>query len=177
LVLRDAVVAGRLTLEEFSERVGVVQSARTHGELAALQADLPSEPRAHPSEAQTSHHRAVCSRIVRRGPWALDARMSFRSVFGTIDLDLRQATLPGPEVELAIHNICGTVSVLVPAGVDVRVEGGGWCASEVVDTPTVPPAAGAPVLRIRASGACGTLYVRSEHASQAIAGSLRRGDR
>jgi len=176
-VLRDAVVAGRLTLEEFSERVGVAQSARTHGELAALQADLPSEPRSHPSEAQTSHHRAVCSRLVRRGPWALDARMSFRSVFGTIDLDLRQATLPGPEVELAIHNVCGTVTVLVPAGVDVRVEGGGWCASQVVDTPTVRPASGAPVLRIRASGPCGTLYVRSEDACQAVAGSLPRGDR
>jgi hypothetical protein len=36
--------AGRLTLEEFSERVGEVYTARTLGQLAALTQDLPAEP-------------------------------------------------------------------------------------------------------------------------------------
>ena len=34
--------AGRLTLDEFSERVGVAFAARTRGELEATLADLPS---------------------------------------------------------------------------------------------------------------------------------------
>ena len=40
-LLRDAVGEGRLTLEEFSERVGLAQAARTDQELARLVRDLP----------------------------------------------------------------------------------------------------------------------------------------
>ena len=35
--------AGRLTLDEFAERVGVVADARTLDELAAVVSDLPAE--------------------------------------------------------------------------------------------------------------------------------------
>jgi DUF1707 SHOCT-like domain len=43
-LLRDAVGEGRLTLEEFSERVGLAQAARTDQELAHLARDLPGAP-------------------------------------------------------------------------------------------------------------------------------------
>jgi hypothetical protein len=43
-LLQRHTEAGRLTLEEFSERVGEVYSARTLGQLAALTHDLPAEP-------------------------------------------------------------------------------------------------------------------------------------
>jgi uncharacterized protein DUF1707 len=42
--LNEAVGEGRLTLQEFSERIGKVYAARTHGELAPLTADLPAIP-------------------------------------------------------------------------------------------------------------------------------------
>jgi Domain of unknown function (DUF1707) len=38
--------AGRLTLDEFAERVGVVSDARTLSELAAVVSDLPPDPAA-----------------------------------------------------------------------------------------------------------------------------------
>ena len=41
--LRDHTAAGRLTLDEFSERAAVVYAARTLGELAGMTADLPRE--------------------------------------------------------------------------------------------------------------------------------------
>ncbi len=48
--LRAAVVEGRLTLEEFSERVERAHGARTDQDLAALQADLPATRRGgHPA--------------------------------------------------------------------------------------------------------------------------------
>ena len=84
-LLRDAVGEGRLTLEEFSERVGVAQAARTHKELAGLTRDLPNDP-------------------TRSAP----AQSSWRSIFGTIDLDLRQARLAGPEIVLEVYNLFGT---------------------------------------------------------------------
>ena len=39
--LREHVVEGRLTLDEFSERVGSALSARTRADLVAVMADLP----------------------------------------------------------------------------------------------------------------------------------------
>lgn len=41
-VLRAAFTEGRLTQEEFDERVGQVYASRTYGELGALVADLPA---------------------------------------------------------------------------------------------------------------------------------------
>ena len=39
--LQRAVGQGRLSMEEFEDRVGVAYAARTRGELAALTRDLP----------------------------------------------------------------------------------------------------------------------------------------
>ncbi len=88
-------------------------------------------------------------------------RSSFSAVFGTVELDLRQARLPGPEVELRVFNLFGTVTVIVPVGIRVEVEGGGLLASQVMDMPAVAPIAGSPMLRIHLSGPGGTLHVRA----------------
>ena len=42
--LQDYFVQGRLTLDEMQERLHLVLSARTHGELNALFADMPEPP-------------------------------------------------------------------------------------------------------------------------------------
>jgi hypothetical protein len=159
-VLRDAVVEGRLTLEEFGERVGRVQASRTDRELTAVVADLPTRLPAHP-DATPAQHRALCSSLVRRGQWELPARSSWLSLCGTIVLDLREVRLAAPEAEMAIRNVFGTVTVLIPPGIAVEVEGGGPFASQVIEPPPWPPPHGAPRLRIRVSGPGGTLRVRS----------------
>ncbi len=41
--LRGHLLAGRLTAEEFEHRLGAVAAARTHGQIMAVSADLPSE--------------------------------------------------------------------------------------------------------------------------------------
>jgi hypothetical protein len=164
-LLSRAVVEGRLTLEEFSDRVGRAQAARTREELATLTSDLPSAPPSAPStEVAAPHERhvAFCSRLVRSGPWELAARSEFRSICGTITLDLSQARLAGSEVELQIFNLFGTVTVIVPESVQVNVSGGGMFASQVIQPPASPPVPGAPKLRINARGPGGTLYVRSK---------------
>jgi hypothetical protein len=163
--LRTAVGEGRLTLEEFSERVERAQSARTDVELAALSRDLPAARSGSAAgvevQAAGERHRALCSRISRTGPWSLPARSSYSSIFGTIDLDLRQARLSSEDTEIDVHNLFGTVTVIVPEGVEVSVDGGGMFASQVIDSPQVPPVANAPRLRIHLSGPGGTLYVRN----------------
>jgi hypothetical protein len=165
-LLGTAVVEGRLTLEEFSDRVERAQAARTREELAALTQDLPAAPAAPASSTEVvaapQRHVAFCSRLVRSGPWELAARSEFRSIFGTITLDLSQARLPGSEVDLEIFNLFGTVTVIVPESVDVSLTGGGMFASQVIQPHTTPPVPGAPKLRINARGPGGTLYVRTK---------------
>lgn len=170
-LLRDAVTSGRLTLEEFSDRVDRAQVARTDRELAALTSDLPALSPALPVSTPV-RHRAVFSRLVRRGAWELPPRSSWRALFGTIVLDLRQARLEGPEVELHIYNLFSTVTVIVPPGVAVDVEGGGAFASQVLEPPPWLPPPGAPRLRLHTSGPGGTLYVRasSEARSRKLTG-------
>ncbi len=160
-VLRDAVSEGRLTLEEFSERVALAHAARTDQELADLARDLPVNLAAPVAPAVVSEdHRAVCSHLTRSGLWSLPHRSSWGSIFGTIDLDLRQARLAGPETELEVYNLFGTVTVIVPDGVEVVVRGGGLFASQKIEAPGRRPTPGGPRLTINTRGPGGTLYVR-----------------
>ncbi|MGA9856640.1 MAG: DUF1707 domain-containing protein [Solirubrobacteraceae bacterium] len=174
-LLRNAVAEGRLTLEEFSERVGTAQTARTDQELARLARDLPVDPpTAGPPAAPSEQHRAFCSHLVRSGLWSLAARSSWRSIFGTIDLDLRQARLAGRETALEVYNLFGTVTVIVPAGVEVVVRGGGLFASQTIESPEQLPSAGGPRLTIDTRGPGGTLRVLTRPTPPTLTQSLKR---
>lgn len=168
-VLRTAVVDGRLTLEEFSARVDAAQGARTQHDLSAVLADLPQASSDELAELERSSRRTVIfSRLVRSGPGVLALRSRYRCLWGTIDLNLAEARLAAPDAVIEIVNLFGTVSVTVPDGVAVRVEGGGLWANQLVERAPRPPPPHAPVLRIRCGGPGGTLYVR-------YAGARRRG--
>jgi hypothetical protein len=157
-VLRDAAVSGHLTLDEFAERVERTELARTHGELEAVTADLPARPGAADLPVR---HRAVFSRLQRAGRWELAPRARVTSVGGTIVLDLGHATLHGAETVLDVRNYCGTITLLVPRGVHVSVEGGGMFETREIDLPDTGPVPDAPRLRLRTSGAFGTTRIRT----------------
>lgn len=177
--LREAVGEGRLTLEEFSERVALAQTARTDRDLAILARDLPAAPPSGGAPTAASaeqEHRALCSHLVRSGPWALPARSTWRSIFGTIDLDLRHARLAAAETHLEVVNLFGTVTIVVPEGVDVAVRGGGLFASQKVQSPARSPLPGAPRLVIDCRGPGGTLHVRSRPTTKATIKALLKGE-
>ena len=151
-----------------NETILAGERERAVGALSLGDAEYPVHLRTpevgvHQQDAPpVERHRAFCSRISRSGPWSLPAHGSYSSIFGTIDLDLRQARLSADVTELDVFNLFGTVTVIVPEGVEVSVDGGGLFASQVIDSPQVPPVREAPQLRIHASGPGGTLYVRSK---------------
>jgi Cell wall-active antibiotics response 4TMS YvqF len=92
---------------------------------------------------------------------SVPSRSSLRSIFCTIDLDLRQARLAAPDTVLEVYNLFGTVSVIVPEGVEVVVRGGGPFASQKIQSPERSPIAGGPTLTIDTRGPGGTLYIRT----------------
>ena len=163
VTLRDATVEGRLTLDEFADRVERAELARTFGELSAVVADLPSTG----SADVPVKHGAWFSRLQRSGRFSLARESNVLSVCGTIDLDLGQATLAGPETTLFVRNVFGTVTILVPRGVEVSVDGGGPFGTREIELPDTGPVGDAPRLRIRTSGAGGTLRVKSANAPRA----------
>lgn len=160
-LLRDAAVEGRLTLEEFSERVERALQARTHDELRALGADLGGTLVPPPVPQQKAGRWVVTSMMERRGRWRLPPAYRINVLCGTVLLDLGQAVVESSVSTLEVRNICATVTILVPEAVQVEIDDGGFCLTHNVTLPEQPAPAGAPLIRIRTSGACGTNIIRS----------------
>src|SRR5215468_4048609 len=57
--LNDATGEGRLTLEEYTERVGAALAAKTRADLDMLLADLPAHPSTQPRPAPAQGPRVV----------------------------------------------------------------------------------------------------------------------
>ena len=169
-LLRQASVDGRLTVEELAERAERAQRARTYDELLAITADLvpggamppPAAAGAAAPGAAVERHRATLSSLERAGRWRMPPRSRYVATLGSVRLDLRQAVLPGPEVELELKAVLGSISLVVPPGVDVRVSGGNVLGSCELHLGREAPAPGAPVVRVVVAGALGSVEVRSE---------------
>src|SRR5216683_8107252 len=97
--LRDHLLAGRLTLEEFSGRVEVALRARFGGELAQVQEDLPeaSPPVARSRRRPARFTAALFGHVARRGRLRLRGRTFAVAACGDLDLDLREATIDLPQ--------------------------------------------------------------------------------
>ncbi len=157
--LRDAAVEGRLTFEELGQRAERVERALTQRELARVVADLP-RPKA-PAPAGRPRERAVLSRVKRAGRWQPAVRTRYTAVLGSVDVDLRKATLPGEVVEIELRPILGTTRLRLPPGVELQIdEGGVLCSRDVRVEGDAPP--GAPVVRVRTRGVLGQVQVRCQ---------------
>jgi len=120
-VLAEAAGDGRLTLEEHSERVQRAYRARTLGELAGLTRDLVP-PGAQPLQLDDSRTVTAFFTTVRReGRWVMPDRLSVTVVGGQVVLDLREALLQGMYTIVHATLVGGSLNLLAPEGVSVRV--------------------------------------------------------
>jgi Domain of unknown function (DUF1707)/Cell wall-active antibiotics response 4TMS YvqF len=125
--LSTATGDGRLTLEEFSQRMERATSAQTRAELARLVADLPADVAtagtdvAGRAPAGPSWHVSPVGGLRVYGPWRMDRHVIVISIVGGTRLDLSQAQLAAPEVTLTKVSLVGGVRVWVPAGIRVEV--------------------------------------------------------
>ena len=116
--LRAAGADGRLTFEELADRIEAASDAVTRGELVPLTADLPAAPATQPSDPAEVRK---FGDIKRKGAWVVPAECRFRSFFGAVIVDLREATIATREVHIDARTPFGNIVVLVPEGVDVEV--------------------------------------------------------
>jgi hypothetical protein len=149
--LREAAGEGRLGLEELAERLDATYAATTRAELEPLVADLPPAARApaRPRRA-TTFILGLLGGGDRRGRWRVAERVLVVNGIGGADLDLREAVLDGPEVELTIFTLVGGSDITVPESVQVEVSGFSVLGGNDVHLEGPAPPPGAPVVRVRA---------------------------
>ncbi len=158
--LRSACGEGRLSLEEFSDRVTDAYQARTSTELARLTEDLPALPEAAPLAVRpTRWVVGVFSGARRSGPWRPDDPTRAVAVFGGCQLDLTAVDLE-PETRIVAFTAFGGIEVLVPEG--VMVDLGGFAVFGGRDDRTAAHhRPGGPVVRVDCRAIFGGVTVRT----------------
>ncbi|MEU5991553.1 DUF1707 domain-containing protein [Spirillospora sp. NPDC047418] len=121
-VLGEALADGRLTLEEHSERTSRVYAARTLGELTGLTRDLSPEE-AQPILVDDRPVSVFFGRTRREGRWVVPVKLPLLALFGTVELDLREAVLQRRHVVVDSLVLGGRIRLIVPDGVGVSVTG------------------------------------------------------
>jgi class 3 adenylate cyclase len=168
--LREHVVEGRLTLDEFSERVGSALQARTQGDLQAVMADLPAarrrderlpEPGTGPSKKQRHWHVAVMSGHSTKGRWRISGKTNAVAVMGGCDMDLRKAEIEGPEIEITAFAFWGGIDIIVPEGFDVELRGFSFMGGRDLKLRDVPIVPGSPRIVVKGFAVMGGIDVKS----------------
>lgn len=168
-VLQDAYAQGRLTRDEYDERLDACMRAKTYGELSPLVADLPPAnlpvvrpaadvvPASRPSAAMI----AIFSGVERKGIWELTDDNVALAVFGSVEIDLRQATIPAGESEIRAFAILGSVEIIVEPGTLVDCSGIG-ILGDFSGTKNVPPRPDSPLIRVTGLALLGSVTVKEK---------------
>jgi hypothetical protein len=148
-LLRDHAAEGRLTLEEFTDRMSAAYLARTNDELEQLARDLPAvHTPAGSRRRPTRFMLSMFGSTERKGRIRVGRRVGCLTAFGNIDLDLRQATLEGDVITIVALGLFGAIDIYVPEGVEVDLHGltlGGHKRALGNDP---PPDSGTPLVRV-----------------------------
>jgi class 3 adenylate cyclase len=204
-MLRTHVGAGRLTLDEFSELAGDVFASQTVGDLDAVVRSLPpgvgpgpqapsadgAAPRpvigpdqtsAAPGGPATRRVRsrrrfvAIMSGSHMRGRWRAPARIWALAFWGGVHIDLREAEIEAGVVDITAWAVMGGVTVTVPPGVPVDVDGLVVMGGSHNLTSTDEPLPGAPLVRVHARGMWGGVHATTKRTRAQRAAARGRGE-
>ncbi|HYZ99765.1 MAG TPA: DUF1707 domain-containing protein [Acidimicrobiales bacterium] len=172
--LRRHTGEGRLTLDEFSDRAGRAYAARTRRDLDQVLEGLPdgiapsAEPEVNgsgppPGDRPAERRRfiAVMCGTTARGRWRAPRRVTGVAFWGGAKVDLRNAVFEEPVVDIYAWAIMGSVSVVVPEGIPVELDGMVLMGGASNRARTTDPRPGAPLVRVHARGLWGGVDVRT----------------
>jgi hypothetical protein len=125
-VLRIAAGDGRLTAEELDERLEAALKARTLGELAALTTDLPAPGRpvvaADVEPREVTRIQCGSSHVKRDGAWVVPRRIEVLVRSGSVRLDLTQAVIAHPSLEINAEVRSGHLTLVTKPGIVVDTD-------------------------------------------------------
>lgn len=107
--LREAFADGHLSHQELDDRLQVIFTAKTHGDLGPALARLPD----------TNVDRAVTlaaktGRIRRRGAWRVPRVLKVDSEYAGVNLDLSRAIIEDPVVDIELQLRFGRAKITLP---------------------------------------------------------------
>lgn len=155
-VLGEQHTLGRITYEEFTERMDRAYEARTRDELDALTRDLPATlPPSRPARRWVVSVMGGDDRTVE----VADDEIVVLDVMGGSDVDLTEAEFPRGEVTVRVFALMGGSTIWVPEG--ARVELGGFALMGGNSSRVRRGEAGGPLVRVRAISVMGGIDVRT----------------
>jgi hypothetical protein len=154
-VLCAAAGDGRLTADEFDERLEAALSSRTLGELAVLTTDLtggPGRSGAATAQAEDVIRIGKCGGSVRRtGRWVVPRRLELRSAWCDVMLDFTNAVITCDTLRIDMDVRGGSLILLVRPGTVVDADSLTVRDTEVMIGPSAEPGAQA-ILRVQLTG-------------------------
>ncbi|WP_049654574.1 DUF1707 domain-containing protein [Kitasatospora sp. MY 5-36] len=153
--LQEAFTEGHISRKEMDDRLHQVLTAKTRSDLAPPLASLPE-----PDQGAVPTIAAVSGRLVRRGPWRVPRSFQVASAFGRVHLDLSEAVIEHPVIDIELGLGTGSAKITVPRDAVVDIDGlqGGW--KDVRYTPPRRSSVGNPTIRITGTTGFGRLKIR-----------------
>jgi class 3 adenylate cyclase len=185
-VLRTSCGEGRLTLDEFSERVDTACHAVSLKDVGPILADLPHPfgpdlagivsgeadgapmpstrpaPDAAPGRKATRWTVSIMGGSQRRGRWRLRDKTNAVAFMGGCHLDMRNAEVEGPSVVIKAVALMGGIEIIVPEGIEVELGGIAIMGGKEARVKNVPAIPGAPMVQVKAFAFWGGVTVRSK---------------
>ena len=161
--VKELYAAGDIDAERLDAGIAGVLAARTEAEVAEVVRSLPAPV------ALTSPDRRLTKpleihtglgRLRLAGRWQVAKETHISADLGSIRLDLTEAEFDDHVVDLHIYTGWGSITIIVPHGVEIQVirhRGG-------VDSRLEPPVPGLPLIRLDVTTNIGRVHLRHPQA-------------
>lgn len=158
-LLRDAAAEGRIDFDELDSRLERALTAKTHGELATLTADLP-----RPSSAASLPPLLLKGGMsgASRGPgrWDVPTHVTAHGGVGGVKLDFTRVECRHQEVTVEAYGETSGVTVVLPDPWAVDTTGMDPGVGGLKNETTPDRLPGTPLIRLTGSGGMGGVVVR-----------------
>jgi len=167
-MLRVAAGEGRIDLSELEERLGLLNRAKTYGELDLLVADLPQPPPSltlsgTDTDPDTLVLRTTTANIRQAGHWVVPKLITAESTTGWITIDFTRAYCRHQEVTVEVVTKTGWIQLILPEGWAARVGPlktyTGHISNKAMDTPDP----GAPTVIVTGDPVFGYIKIRQRY--------------
>ncbi|WP_426499791.1 DUF1707 SHOCT-like domain-containing protein [Streptomyces sp. D54] len=166
--LRDAAAEGRIDFDELDSRLGLALTARTHGELAAITADLPTphfSSATAPASGAGSRQPLVLKggmfgASLGPGRWDVPRHVIAHGGVGGVTLDFTRVECRLPEVVVEAYAETSGITVVIPDGWVADTSGIDPGVGGLTDKTTSDRLPGTPLIRLNGSGTMGGVVFR-----------------
>ncbi|MEU2243233.1 DUF1707 domain-containing protein [Streptomyces sp. NPDC018338] len=157
--LRDAAAEGRIDLDELDTRLEQALTAKTHADLAAVTADLPS--RNLPGSKEPLRLKGGMSGASRGpGRWEVPGRVIAHGGVGGVKLDFSRVECRLAEVTVEVYGETSGVTIVIPDSWAADTSGMDPGMGGLKDTTTPARLPGTPLIRLTGSGGMGGVILR-----------------